>query len=400
MEFRDIVIIGGGVSGLSLAHYCSWAGFKPLVIEKSERLGGTFHSERVDIGASDFWFELGAHTCYSSYGNFARLLEDCHALDLIERREKVGYKLLVDNRVKSIPSELNYLELPFAVPRIFFLKKQGESIKSYYSKIVGQKNYERIFKPALSAVICQDCDDFPADLLFQKRSRRQGIPRQYTLSGGLQTAADTLASQKNITIKKQTAANGISFNGRTFSVSCSDGTTLESACLALAPSAQVSAELLSQSFPEISRLLSQIHIAVVDSIGVVVRKESLKLGIMAGIIPASDLFFSVVTRDVVPHDLYRAFTFHFKPGSGDRDSRLRRISEVLGTGPERIEHVAEKQNLVPSLRVGHVELVEKIERLLAGKLLLLTGNYFTGVAVEDCVSRSLKEFHRANQMLK
>jgi oxygen-dependent protoporphyrinogen oxidase len=39
-------------------------------------------------------------------------------------------------------------------------------------------------------------------------------------------------------------------------------------------------------------------------------------------------------------------------------------------------------------------LVRELDSLLAGKGLLLTGNYFIGLAIEDCVSRSLSEFRR------
>ena len=39
-ETRDIVIIGGGHNGLVTAFYLAKAGFKPLVIERREQVGG------------------------------------------------------------------------------------------------------------------------------------------------------------------------------------------------------------------------------------------------------------------------------------------------------------------------------------------------------------------------
>ena len=60
----------------------------------------------------------------------------------------------------------------------------------------------------------------------------------------------------------------------------------------------------------------------------------------------------------------------------------------------QLEFIAEKENYIPSLRIGHPEIIAKVERLLAGKPLFLAGNYFRGVAIEDCVSRSLSEFQR------
>lgn len=399
MDKQDIIIIGAGISGLSLAHYCARKGLKTLVIEKSGRVGGTFHSHRFGGDTGEFWLELGAHTGYNSYGNFIGLMEDCHVLDSIMSRAKVSFKMLVDDRIKSIPSQLNFAELLLSAPRIFTLKKEGQSIESYYSKIVGRKNFERVFSPAFSAVICQEADKFPADMLFQKRPRRKDIIKQYTFKGGLQTATDAIASNRNIGIKTGLTVEKVSFDGKIFSVATSSG-GFESSMLAMAAPASAAAELLMSAFPELSRLLSQIRVAAVDSVGIAIKKEAVKLGAVAGLIPVDDIFYSVVSRDTVPHDRYRGFTFHFKPGLPKREPKLERIAEVLELRVSQLEFIAERENLVPSLRAGHPELITKVESLLAGKPLFLTGNYFRGVAIEDCVSRSLHEFERLKNSLE
>ena len=393
MYKQDIIIIGAGISGLSLAHYCAREGLKTMVIEKTGRVGGTFHSCRFDGETGDFWLELGAHTVYNSYGNFLDLLEDCHVLDSIVRRAKVSFKMLIEDRTKSVFSQLDLAELLFAAPHLFTLGKKGQSIESYYSRIVGRKNFERVFRPAFSAIICQEAGDFPADMLFQKRKRRKEIIKQFTFKGGLQTATDAMASQANIGIKTGLAVERISFDGNIFSVATSGG-SFESSCLALASPASIAAELLQNAFPEVSGLLAQIKIATVDSVGVAVKKEHVNLRAVAGLIPVNDIFYSVVSRDTVPHDHYRGFTFHFKPGLMKREAKIERISRVLGLRASQLEFIAEKENYVPSLRIGHPEIIAKVERLLAGIPLFLTGNYFGGVAIEDCVSRSMSEFQR------
>lgn len=53
-----------------------------------------------------------------------------------------------------------------------------------------------------------------------------------------------------------------------------------------------------------------------------------------------------------------------------------------------------KTNQLPALRVGHGEWVRNLDRMLAGTQLALTGNYFTGVAIEDCICRSRVEWER------
>ena len=399
MDMQDIIVIGAGISGLSFAHYCAGEGLKTLVIEKSDRTGGTFHSHNFGAETGDFWLELGAHTGYNSYGTFLDLLEGCRVLERLAARAKVPFRMLSGDRIKSIPSQLNFLELLLNTPRFFTLRKEEKSIASYYSRVVGRKNFERVFRPAFSAVICQECGDFPADMLFQKRPRRKGVLRQFTFKGGLQTAADAVASRGDFRIETGLAAEEISSDGRVFSVTTSGG-GFESPMIAVAAPASAAAGLLRKGFPEISGLLSRIKVATVDSVGVAVRKHDVVLEAMAGLIPVDDIFYSIVSRDTVPHDQYRGFTFHFKPGAADREAKMKRIAEVLGLRRHRIEFTAERENLVPSLRVGHHGLIAKVDHLLAGTPLFLAGNYFGGVAIEDCVLRSLKEFQRLQHGLK
>jgi protoporphyrinogen oxidase len=71
-----------------------------------------------------------------------------------------------------------------------------------------------------------------------------------------------------------------------------------------------------------------------------------------------------------------------------------KIGEVLGIKRDQFVYVIEKENLLPSPVVGHERLINAIDNLIADRRLLLTGNYFYGLSIEDCVSRSLREFKR------
>ena len=57
-------------------------------------------------------------------------------------------------------------------------------------------------------------------------------------------------------------------------------------------------------------------------------------------------------------------------------------------------HLAEKKVSLPSPALGHGEGVAEIDRCLAGTRLAVTGNYFEGLAIEDCVLRSYAEWRR------
>ncbi len=170
--------------------------------------------------------------------------------------------------------------------------------------------------------------------------------------------------------------------------------------LAIATNTAESSKLLQRSFPEIAKLIGGIEVKRINTVAVAIKAEKTSLPPSAGIIPVNDAFFSIVTRDTVKDPNYRGFVFHFKPDSLGKSERMDRIVKVLGITSSDIIQVVEKENLVPSLRLGHESLVHSIDNLISGRPLFLTGNYFDGLAIEDCVSRSYKEFLRLKKFLK
>lgn len=392
MAGKEITIVGGGISGLSLAFYCARAGMDTILLEAEERVGGAFHSYRLKD--SDFWLELGAHTCYNSYGNLLDIIEHCQTDSQMIQREKVPFKMLVDDQIRSIFSQINYPELLLSVPKLLVQSKERESVASYYSTVLGKRNYQNLFRHFFNAVPSQSTDEFPADILFKSRSRRKDIHKSYTFNGGLETIIDGIGRTNKIRILTGQVTKSIELVDGRYKIATEDGNQYETNTLALATPAPVSARLLQSISPRLSQIVSQIPTARVNSTGVVIQKKYLSVNPVAGIISADDLFYSAVSRDTVPHEKYRGFTFHFKPEILDRQVRLKRITEVLAVTVDQIEQVQWKSNFLPSLKVGHDKLVEEIDTQLEQTQLLLTGNYFAGVSIEDCVSRSLSEFSR------
>jgi protoporphyrinogen oxidase len=388
MPQNDVIIIGGGISGMALAHYCAKKGLKPLVIEKNGRVGGSFHSFRSD----DYWFELGAHSCYNSYGNLVGLLDDTGILDKIIKPGKAGYKLFCGGAVKSIMSQMSIPELLFSLPKMFSAKMDGETVKSYYSKIVGKNNFSRAISPMFNAVICQQANDFPADMLFKKRARRQDVIKKFGFPGGIQTITDSIAAEPAIETITDKDVKEISFNSGVFVVTTADGKSFESQRLALATPAQAASNLLVKSFPDLANKLAALKAESVETVGVIINKDETTLGPIAALAAADDIFYSFVSRDTFPDPKYRGFAFHFKAGAVSQEKKMELVARVLGT--KNFVQVVTAGHVIPSLRLGHKEKIAEIDGLIAGTHLMLTGNYFSGVAIEDCVSRSLQQSGR------
>jgi protoporphyrinogen oxidase len=373
---------------MSLAHYCAKAGLKPLVMDKNDRLGGTFNSFRTD----NFWFELGAHSCYNSYGNLVDLLRDTGSLERIIKPGKAGYRLFTRDGIKSIMSQMSFPELLVSLPRMFGAKMDGETVESYYSKIVGKGNFEQAIGPMFNAVICQRANDFPADMLFKKRERRKEVLKKFGLPGGLQSITDAIAADAAIETATGKEVSEIEFTADVFKVTTADGSTFSGKQIALAVPSEAAAHMLQKSFPQVAKKLAALKAEKVETVGVVIRNEETQIGPIAALAAADDIFYSFVSRDTFPDPVYRGFAFHFKAGTGSRESRLDRIAQVLGT--RKFEQIVTAGHVIPSLRLGHKEVIAELDALLAGTPLLLTGNYFTGLAIEDCVSRSLQESRR------
>lgn len=395
MADHDLLIIGAGISGLSMAHYAASAGWDARVLEQEPRPGGCLHSHRFAGALDGFWLELGAHSGFNSYGNLLAIMEQIGLLDRIQRRVGVGFRMFADGKVRSIPSQLYYPALPLAPFRLLGLIKTGRNVAEYYGRIVGQRNYAAVFEPAFNAVVCQRADEFPADSLFQPRPRRKGVPRSFTLPGGLQTIADTLSAQPGIRIEFGQVARTLRRSGEHFVVG-TDDREYTARAVSLATPVAVTASLLNPEFPDLAGRLLEIDTATVESVGVALPADLLKLPPVAGLIGRDEAFYSVVSRDTVPDPGYRGFTFHFRPGVLDEEEKLNRIAQVLGAPRAALssENTAIRINKLPMLRVGHGERARDLDKALTGSRLALTGNYFTGLAIEECVTRSRCEFTR------
>jgi UDP-galactopyranose mutase len=176
-------------------------------------------------------------------------------------------------------------------------------------------------------------------------------------------------------------------------VHLADGGVVEAPVAAVAVPPSMAAALLRGDFPELSAELARVKMAATDSMGVVVRRDQVKLPEMAFLVPADDVFWSAVTRDPVPDPERRAFAFHFRTGKTEEEKKAR-ISAILGVPPSAFEEVAQRMALLPSPVLGHDRTVAELDRMLGGSRLALTGNYFEGLAIEACVRRSRAEWLR------
>jgi UDP-galactopyranose mutase len=266
-------------------------------------------------------------------------------------------------------------------------------VKSHYSRLVGAGNYERALGPMLSAVPSQRADDFPADMLFKKRPRRKDVLRSFTLKGGLGGVAEHIRRLPGVTITTGRAATALDRDGAGFAVTLDDGARLTAELVAIATPPRAAARLLAQVVPGVAGRVAELGEATVDSVGIVVRAEQVaRVPYSTFLIPRGDIFHSVVTRDIVADPTWRGFVFHFQPGHTEAE-RLARAAALLGVAHADLAHVTERHTVLPSPVLGHRDVIAGLDAAL-GAGLAVTGNWFAGLAIEDCVQRSRTEWQR------
>ena len=398
MSKHDVLVIGGGISGLTFAHEAARAGRSVLILERASRLGGCLATHR---GESGFWYELGAHTCYNSYVGLTQVLDACGLRSAVLQRAKThmrmvdGDRLLPGSNLGMLMRQFSWPELALHAFRMFTARKDGQTVYSYYAGIVGRRNYGKVLGPMLSAVPSQSADAFPAAMLFKSRpTRRPDYPRSFTLQGGLASAAEAIARQPNIEVSLGQAVTSLEATARGYAAVTAEGARHDADVVALAVTPGPAARVLAAAAPELSQVVARVKEAQVESLGFAVRADKVaQVPVSMFLVPRDDVFHSVVTRDSVPDPAWRGFAFHFKPGL-DRAAKLERAARLLRLAPADLEDVAEQRSVLPSPVLGHEQVVAEVDRLTAAGRLCVTGNWFAGLSIEDCVDRSRREWAR------
>jgi len=390
----DCIIIGGGISGISFAHYLHTIGRKVLILEQKENIGGQIQTA-TSPQYNGYWRELGSHTCYNSYTSLLSIIKETGAEDLIQPLGKFSYVLYASGKIKSIFSEISILHCILSFPRMFFADKKDKTVREYFRPLFGKKNYDRLFTNAFRAVICQKADDYPAEMFLKKRKYRdKEIPRKFSIKGGLSSLLKTIAEKEDMNIHMHSEVCNICKSDGLYTLETIDGNKYAARNIAIATNPQAASGLLKNIESELSHLLSTIPLFSSESLNVTISKEKLSIKEVAGIISLSDEFMSAVSRDLVEDEKLRSFTFHFESGKKEEQEKIDLICKILDISESDILEKVSADHTLASVRKQHLHMDEQIEKIKKNEDIYILGNYYYGLSLEDCVNRSLDEFNR------
>ncbi len=400
MNNVDVIVIGGGISGLAFAWKAARSGRSVLVLEQQERIGGCIYSRRY---MDRYWYELGAHTVYNSYSGLLDIVVEAGLADKLVQRgpARVHFGLIQNGEIDwltppRILLRLSWIEVALHAPIGFLRSKHGRSVKQHYSGLLGPGNFRNVLSPFFAAVPSQNADAFPVEgpgSLFKKRFRRKEFPRSFGFPYGLQTICDAVTFHPGITVLYKAGATHLKPISAGYEVRTEGDTGIRAPVVAMAIPNHAAAALLQGSFPRLSSAVSRVKTVSLESMGARVTRSKCWMPECAFVVPTDDLFFSAVTRDPFPDPNWRAFAFHFRPGVS-REQKIDRICNILRLSASDLDGLTEQSYTLPAPRIDHSEIVADIERELRPTGLALLGNYFKGLSIEDCVTRANSEWLR------
>lgn len=440
----DVVVVGGGVAGLSCALRLQQAGLTVSVLEAGDRPGGNVATERI----GDFLVELGPHSLMSSGDWVFQLAEELGLGDeLTPTRPESGDRFIArDGRIHAMPGGAwSFLTTPLlslgaklmlATEPIRIKRGQSsDSAEDFFVRRFGAEAARVLAGAFISGVYAGD----PAQL---------SAPAAFPLFWGFEQAAGSMILGSVPYYRRRTAeraAAGITPRKGLFSFDGGLGRFPEAAAQALGPAysggtpvltvrregstwrlhsgqgdLRARAVVLAVPPPDAARLLEDADAAMaaelaaipmapvaVVHLGYHQRQAAIPEG-FGFLVPRGEgvrslgvLFPSRLFDGRAPEggDLLAGFVGGMKdPEALDLDDEA--LAEVvlddlrdltgLDATPDMVTVLRYRQ-AIPQLVLGHMERMERVQALRAEQPgLFLAGNYLIGVGLKDAVRSGLE----------
>lgn len=448
------VIIGGGISGLAAAFYLIRQ--QPLrrivLLEASPRFGGIIRSQEI----GGFCLEAGPDGFLRQKRHAAEL---CRQLgleaELIPNRleNQISYCWLNGElhpfpRLLNPPIDLDELSASPLLsesgrqracrePEVAPGSGQEETVASFIARRFGSEVAERLFEPITAGVFGGSASEislsaaFPRLLDYELQHGRLSAAMDTDKAVGKSADSVFLSLRKGMgqmparlvetlrgraELHPAAAVSSVVRSQGGFGVMLPDGSSIQTDSVVLATSAPHAARLLQAGFESIADPLSQIEYApsILVCLGYgqeVVRRPG--SGWIAPPAPGKNLLACTwahqkFERRCPPdHSLLRAYL------DGNSASRLlqaedqeiieiarRELREIQGvTGSPILERVYRLPSALPLYRLGHLDLVRRIQRSLKESPgLFCIGNYLDGVGIPDCLRQAQSAASRISQL--
>ena len=172
----DNLIIGAGITGLSLAHFLKKFNQDFIILESSERIGGNINT----VSKKGFTLENGPNTLVLDNESIKTLLEDFNiSKNIIFPNEKARNRFLIKNHILTpIPKNLtdflksNILSFSAKIRILFepFIKKHKKdtSVFDFIVKRFGKEFHDNLIVPFLNGIYAGDTKKMSIKFVLKK----------------------------------------------------------------------------------------------------------------------------------------------------------------------------------------------------------------------------------------
>lgn len=433
----DFIIVGAGISGLSLAWHLGRRGARVHVVEARDQAGGTLRS----LHTRGYLIEAGPNSTLDNNPEIGRLLRGCGLEgERIEAGPAARRRYVVKGgRLVALPDS----PLGFARTRLFstraklrllgeaFIRRgRGEeSIAAFVRRRLGPEFLDWAIDPFISGVYAGD----PARLSVQaatpkihalearygslirgavarlvvQRQASGPAPRGHLISlrQGMQTLPERLAAALGGRLSLSSPVTGVEALEGHWRAHTQGSAALEARQLVLAVPAHVAAGLLRPMAPGLARELEAIHYPPVASVAIGLRREQVghPLDGFGCLIPRREgietlgaIFSSTLFPGRAPEGAVLLTCFlggARNPGVAHytEQSLVERVMAdlrpLLGiSGAPLMTRVSRWDRAIPQYELGHLGRLSRIDtRLQALPGLHLRANWRDGISVGDCI---------------
>lgn len=455
MSQTDVLIIGGGISGLSLAWWLTQQGLNTEVWEANDQPGGKIKSTMQD----GYLTERAAAMVMNFRPEVTEFMQGTHLEELKTLRQpeaEARRYLLHEGQLIALPmklgkmfcsplwslrGKLRLLAEPFIPPRY----RQDESVSRFVTRRLGKEMLEKAMEPFVAGTLASNPDlasaeaclprltalerrygSITAGILVNRLLRRRTacLTETFSFSGGMSTLIQSLAAAPGITVRTGYHVTDLHREGKHWQVHADTPHGPRSLSLpqvVLTTPANNSASLLDPLNKELAQLLQGIEYAPVSTVHMGFAKEQVGHPLdgtgflvprqaqrtLTGSLWMSSLFPQRAPQGKVLLSAYlggarspQVLDWNDAQTQDSAQQQLQQLLKIKGD-PEmlRIDRHARALPLYHGAHQSRLLQINQCLKQLPG--LYLEGNYAGGVSVRDRITRARKaSYHIARQQQK
>jgi oxygen-dependent protoporphyrinogen oxidase len=319
---QHVIIIGGGIAGLSTAWYLQQQGISYSILEKSSGWGGKIRTEILETDKGQFVVEVGPDSFISQKPWAKQLATEIgfadHLLGTNDHKRKTfvlnkgQLTPLPDGVMLIIPTRF----LPFAMSPLFsplgklrmgleaFIppKKddKDESLADFVRRRLGNEALDKLAEPLMSGIYNTDAEKqsllatFPRFRTLEQKygsltkgmivaqQQRKQAPNAGKKSSiftsfvsGMQSFVDKLVNKLEGELYLNCTVQSITRTDHQYQVQLGNGESLYGDAIVLATPAYTAAELLEDLVPETSQRLNSIRYISTGTISLAIHKQDI-----------------------------------------------------------------------------------------------------------------------------